>query len=886
MGKFHRTFVLLIIIFLFNAHFNFLFSQANLFDTKKKFFENGQPTPRGIDVGMFADTPVRLKVDLSGNWLYNYRDEEWKNVVVPSAYAYEEKVTFQRKFEITADMLDRYNFSLVVYGINYQSEININGNFVGRHMGGYTSFTLPIRENVLLVGHENVIKVTVNNFLTVNTTLPLRQQVGGWRNYGGIFRDIYLLATPKIFISDLYLKSEKSSDYKNVKINLKTTIENVGFNLTDTEKSKNAFTAFSVEVYEKLSDALVGRSAIIPFEVAIKKQKEINVDIPLSNPKLWSPDFPDLYIIKCNIIRVEGKETFPIDEYVLNYGIHDVKFKGSTILFNNTPLQIKGVLWCEDHPFFGSAMTYEAMEKDVAMIKTTGANLIRFLHPPHPYMLNLCDRYGILAMQEIPVTQVPAEILDKEFYTDLAQTYAKEMVFRDRNHPSVLAWGIGSDIEFSRKSLSVTSKYVESLRKTILNLDDRPIYLSVPSGFIRVDFYKEILDKVDITSISTFAGVDGSISKFREELTFWKENYRDKALIVGKYGKEIKPTNRNGYSDPFSLEAQARYAWQAFEVIKELKLVGGVLWSFNDWHTERPSLSTPSGDPYLMTMGIVSYDRERRVVYDVIRNVFNNEKVSALPVGNYSSSAPVIYVLVGLFVLISLAFFYNSNRRFRENINRSLTRNYNFFADVRDQRIIPISHSVLLCLLFSITLAIISSSIISHYRYNVLADNILSQFLSDTIKEWMITLVWQPIIYILYFSVIIFVLIMFLALIVKFFSLFIRVKVYLYHAFSITIWSLVPMIILIPLSMILFRIMESPVYILPAIGLILLVKIWSLYRLFKGISIIYDVNPGKIYGIGIILILVISGIIYGYFDYSHSTSIYLKYLFEANTLIW
>ncbi|MFH2003709.1 MAG: glycoside hydrolase family 2 TIM barrel-domain containing protein, partial [Bacteroidota bacterium] len=447
MGKFYRTFVLSMIIFFLNAPFNFSFSQANLFDTEKKFFENGQPTPRGIDVGMFADTPLRIKVDLAGDWLFNYNDKEWRDVVVPSAYAFEENVTFQRKFEITADMLDRYNFSLVVYGINYQSEIYINGNFVGRHMGGYTSFTLPIRENVLLVGNENFIKVAVNNYLTVNTTLPLRQQVGGWRNYGGIFRDIYLLATPKLFIGDMYLKSETSSDYKNAKINLETTIENVGFNLTDTEKSKNAFTAFSVEVYEKLTDALVGRSAIIPFDVSIKKQKEISVDVPLANPKLWSPDFPDLYVLKCNIFRVEGKETFPIDEYVLNYGIRDLKFKGSTILFNNTPLQIKGVLWWEDHPFFGSAMTYEAMEKDVAMIKTTGANLIRFLYPPHPYIINLCDRYGILVMQEIPVTQVPAEILEKEFYTDLAQTYAKEMVLRDRNHPSVLAWGIGSDIE-------------------------------------------------------------------------------------------------------------------------------------------------------------------------------------------------------------------------------------------------------------------------------------------------------------------------------------------------------------------------------------------------------------------------------------------------------
>lgn len=878
MGKF---FVALVTysLFLFG---NISFSQFQHSKSSEKFFENGQPTPTGVDVGMFANTPTRTKIDLAGYWQYTVDSKEWLNVQIPSAYNFENRITFQRKFEITNEMIDKFNFMLVIYGINYQSEIQINGNFVGRHIGGYSSFVLPIRENILQVGRENAIRITTDNELTATSTLPLRHQVSGWRNYGGIFRDIYILATPKLFINETIVTSELTPDYKNAKLKISTTVENTGFDFSTDEKEKRVFAALSVEVYDKLTEALVGRSALVPLDVPKRKTKEFKVELQIANPKLWSPEAPDLYLVKCTIVRVEGKETFPIDEYILNYGLRNLQFKNSSIVLNGNPFYIKGVVYFEEHPFFGSALTYADMEKDIAKIKSGGVNLIRFLYPPHPYILNLCDRYGIFVIEEIPLTNVPAAILEKEFYADLASTYIKEMIWRDRNSTSVLAWGIGNEFEISKKNPATAINYIESMKKIIASLDSRPVYISVPVNWD----ISEIIDKVDIVSINTYPSFESSINQLRDDLTTWRQNYPNKPIIIGKYGKEILPNNRSGYSDPTSIESQAWYAWQTNNVIRELKFAGSVFWSYNDWFSDRPSMSTPSGNPYLRSTGMVNVSRDRRVVYDVLRSVFNNEKVTALPVGNYSSGAPVIFVIVGLVVLISLAFFYNSNRRFRENMNRSMLRTYNFFADVRDQRIIPVSHSIFLSAVLSITLAIILSSILTHYRYNLLVDNLLSQILSDTMKTWLVQLVWQPLLFIAYFSFIIFLKILLLTLIVKFFSLFIRVRVYLYHAFSVLVWSLTPMIIFIPLSMVLFRIMEAPIYILPSLGVIMLILIISTFRLFKGVSIIFDIAPSKIYVAGVFAILVVAGLFYGYMDYAHSTSIYLKFLLETQNCIW
>src|SRR5207247_9064501 len=105
---------------------------------------------------------------------------------------------------------------------------------------------------------------------------------------------------------------------------------------------------------------------------------------------------------------------------------------------NNRLTPIKGMLWEEDHAAFGSSPIYEVLERDVASIKSLGANLVRFRHPPHPYLLNLCDRYGLMVMEEIPLVNVPGEILSRESYQELAAVAAREMIARDRNHACIL----------------------------------------------------------------------------------------------------------------------------------------------------------------------------------------------------------------------------------------------------------------------------------------------------------------------------------------------------------------------------------------------------------------------------------------------------------------
>jgi hypothetical protein len=816
---------------------------------------------------MFPDTPTRVKIDLSGSWRYSIDGKEWNSVSIPGVYEGPARVTFMRSFSVTSEMIDKYAFYLVVYGINYQCEITMNGNFVGRHQGGYSSVVMPIQPNTLQVGGDNSIVVTVDNELTPNTTLPLRQQVGGWRTYGGISRDLYILAVPKLHIERADVKCTITGEGTSALLAVSADVID---RWSGMARDGSSTLGLQVEIYDKLKSEFVGRSNIVAVNPEMNKIVSSRVDLKLDSPKLWSPDVPDLYTLKVQLVRIANKtETTILDEFDFDTGLRVIQWKEGRLYLNNALTPLKGMIWVEDHPSFGSALNYEALERDVALMKSTGTNVIRFPYPPHPYMLNLCDRYGIFVLEDIPLVNVPSTILAKDYFQDLAVTYIREMIARDRTHSSVLGWGIGENFEAGS---TAGCEYVVNAKNIIKSLDDRIVYYTTASAT------DKCLENIDVIGISAMQEDPRQLKEF---LHSCQTQYPHKPIIVTRFGQNIEPDNRRGYSDSRSLESQARYIMRFYEIMHDEKIAGSVVSAFSDWRTDRPAMTTNSPDAYMQTMGIVSYEREKRVAFDVVRSLFNNEKVQALPVGNYSASTPIIYVIAGLVILVSLAFAYNANRRFRDSIHRSLFRTYNFFADVRDQRILTYPQSVFLMLVVALTWGTILSAVFSHYRHDLLLDNILSQFMSDSLKNWFVHLVWSPLQFILVVSALVIIKIVLITCIVMLFSMTVRTYVYFYHALSITAWSMLPFIVLIPVAMILYRLMDTEFYILPVAVLVVIVTLWVFIRLLKGISIIYDVYPMRVYAGGIIFLLIFLGALYGYLDYTQSTSVYLKFLLHT-----
>ncbi|MEK9139013.1 MAG: glycoside hydrolase family 2 TIM barrel-domain containing protein, partial [Bacteroidota bacterium] len=361
---------------------------------------------------------------------------------MPSAYEFTGKVTFERNFEVTSEQIDKYQFYLVMFGTNHACEVSLNGDFITTHLGGYTSFVQSIPTNTLQAGKENVIKVLVSNELDGRKTLPLRSNVWGWKNYGGILRDVFIHAVPKLAIAEVVVNSKYSADAGEATVIAEVTCEGSG----DGGSVEGRGTSYGiyVEMLDKITGFQIGKSPVVPIIHNGNEWERVRIELKLDNPKLWSPDSPELYLTRVFLVQGSTKDFAVIDEYDLNHGVRNLEIAGGNIMLNGKRVILKGVVWQEDHPNYGSAMTSEELEKDVALIKSLGANTIRFgNHPPHPYMLNLCDRYGLFALEELPLAGAPASVLGEEFYTELAGNMMKDMIVRDRQHVSVLAWGIG-----------------------------------------------------------------------------------------------------------------------------------------------------------------------------------------------------------------------------------------------------------------------------------------------------------------------------------------------------------------------------------------------------------------------------------------------------------
>jgi hypothetical protein len=804
-------------------------------------------------------------MDLTGPWMYVLENGEAGTIHVPHAFDFVGKVEYQRQFAITAQDFDACQFLLVVQGAGYSCDIFVNGEYIGNHAGGSTSFSIPLSPEYLQVSRDNILRIVVDNQLNARSTLPLRPLTWGARNYGGIYRDIYILKTPKLAIHDAVVECAISPETGGpATISIAPHIEG-----TYAAQPPGSTLAFSVEAIETVSGVSVAHSNPMPIASKDDAWTCGNAALTLTTPRLWSPETPDLYTLKCHILAVAGGTTTVVDEYLISYGLRSIALKGGDILFNGKRLIVRAVSWYEDHPTWGNAIPYEEREKDIILIKQLGANTVRFAgNPPDPAMLDLCDRYGLLAMEELPLANCPAAVLTSESYQELAAGMTREMVVRDRNHPSVIAWGMGDEVQCHPHQ---GAAFFTRIVNTAHALDSRPTYRALRLG---------VPDScVGLTDIEIANVYIQDAKQTRLALDEWRQE-RKGTVVMARIGVEVDQENVKGFNDPLSQQAQARFFVQRFEILRTLDFDGVVIWSFNDWRGDRPALTVHTGDPRLHTTGLVNDLRVKRLAYGAVYSVLHGEKVAALPAGSYSPRAPILFVLAGFFVLIVTAYVYNSNRRFREHVNRSLMSSYNFFADVRDRFGVSVFQTTLLGLIVSVAMAIVISSVFLHFRDSLFLDNLLSYLLvSDELKAIVVRWIWDPLRFIGILTGMVFVALLILSGIVHQLRLIMKARVYAFHAYTVTIWSTTPLLIFIPLGMIMYRVMEGPVYVISALVIIVLFLIWFVVRLLEGISIVYDVYPPKIFAAGLFVFAIIGGLAYVYFDVVESAPMYLTFLY-------
>jgi hypothetical protein len=818
--------------------------------TQPKNFLATPPAPdRSVYTGL-TSAATRSAISLNGKWQVS-RDggDAWNDVMVPSCYNAEGTLLYRRTFQIPPELLRKYRWKLICYGIQYQSTININGQFVAQHESGMP-FSIIVPEEVKLAP-TNTIQVEVSNQLGYTSTVPGRKLLLGDRTYGGIFRDMILVGVPRVWVEDTRVRTEGNGAAMEAQFNVRVVSAAIK-GMTVGVPGDSGTTELTVPDDRgdfDLSIALRRKAApndsVAPGEVArgtqtfpleSKRTANLKLTVPLASPALWGPGGANLYDA---VVQVRYRGAL-VDEQILQFGFRSLTTRGAEVLLNGEPIEIKGITYLEDSKEFGASLSYELMRRDMQAIKDMGANVVRFADGvPHPYLLQLCDELGIMAFIDAPIGTPPGSLFGDESYMKRSLDRVKYTVEEGGRNTSVVAYGLSAMIPGgNRRALDA----VRRMRGMFDSLDSRPFYFAASSWMDA-----ELRKLADIPGISAFdlppAQLRSTIQGIQKELK------GEKPLVVLTYGKFVQLDNHNGYNDPISIEAQAKYISDVYNILKETTVAGGIYWSFNDYRTDRPILTVNNSEQYLATCGLYGVGRDLRQSASMLSALYTDQKTPDVLIGDYTPPSTVLFIAIGIVCAIIFLLLINNSRRFRENVFRALLRPYNFYADIRDQRILSSVQTTVLGLVIAMTFAVIAASLCYYYRMDERFDSILSATVTfDFLKSFLNYIIWRPALSVIFFTIFFFLMLLLVAFLIRLCAAFVRNRIFFSDAYIISVWGALPVLLLIPIAMIIYRLLEVPGAGAIAFLVMVLVMIWMLYRVLRGTSVIYDVRPLKVYG--------------------------------------
>lgn len=575
----------------------------------------------------------RLMVELNGIWDFApagpdtypeaWMQEKLENpmpMAVPASYndqqdavnlrAHYGWAVYQKSFCAPYAGMDRrvvLRFGAVTHG----AVVYLNGKCLGTHKGGFLPFEFEVTDclkagnNLLCVAVDNRVNYSTlpvgneNNVaffgsdnpgipsieLAKTRCKPQNKPNFDFFNYAGITRPVKLYTTPKSYIADVALVTDVDGGKGIVHYTVKT----VG---TGT---------VTVEVRDAHGT------------VVASGQGETG-DVVIPDVILWQPGKAYLYT---------AKVTFGQDTYEQAFGVRTVEVRGTELLINGAPFYFKGFGKHEDSFFHGRGMDECLNVKDVSMIHWLGANSFRTSHYPYAEeMYDLCDREGIVIIDEVPAVGIGCGAAADPYKTmkikDHHEDVIRDMIARDKNHPSVVMWSIANEPDTEHFPQSAYD-YFYPLYELAHSCDpqDRPVTLVCCQN----DYTKDRITRaMDVVCLNRYYGwynlsgdLDAACDALNTELDFWEEI--GKPVMFTEYGADTYPGIHNANGEMFSEEYQMDYFSRLnAELDKRKFFIGEQVWNFADFATIQGPMRVDGNKK-----GILTRDRRPKLAAHFLR---------------------------------------------------------------------------------------------------------------------------------------------------------------------------------------------------------------------------------------------------------------------------
>jgi beta-glucuronidase len=576
------------------------------------------------------DSATRDRKALNGLWRFSYDRAglaDGREMAVPASYndigadaglrGHVGEVWYQTVVIVPA-MWDGRRIVLHFESATHRARVWVGETEVVAHEGGYTPFEADIT-GFATPGESITVTVAVDNTLTFQSIPPgvVEQTAAGPRqrtwhdffNYAGIHRTVWLYATPVVHLTGVEV----------------TTDVDDGVGLVHFRTSASATAGLTARVLLRNRDGVI---------VAIKQGTYGTLNVPEVN--LWAPGHGYLYELEAQLI--DGVGTV-VDSYPQSVGVRTVEVRGSRFLINGEPFSFTGFGKHEDAAVLGKGHNDAYLLHDFALMGWIGANSLRTSHYPYAEdVLDYADRHGVVVIDEVAAVGLNLGLGEGVFGAPGYTTYGpdtindrtrathaqaiRELIERDRNHPSVVLWSLANEPESDSEA---AEEYFRPLFELARELDPtRPLGFAnvaqATPGRCRVSQLADVLMLNRYFGWYVFPGdLSGAELAWERELLEW--DALGKPIIITEYGADTYPGLHSLTAEPWTEEYQVAYLEMNHRVFDRVDaVIGEHVWNFADFATTAGIMRVGGN-----RKGVFTRDRQPKAAAYVLRRRWRKE---------------------------------------------------------------------------------------------------------------------------------------------------------------------------------------------------------------------------------------------------------------------
>jgi beta-glucuronidase len=565
-------------------------------------------------------------VGLSQHFEDSHSSSGWTAVTVPNAWnagqqtaaGYAPSVAWYRKDFVLPSSAPRYTWIVRFESINNSVTVWLNGHQLAVHTGAFLPFEVVLPASHLNLSTVNRLVLRVSDAHSVTDLPPLsrpgrRGVVGGWWNYGGLLREVYLRRVEGVDFNSVQVLPNLACATCNARISYSVVVHNYAASAqrvaVRTRYGTVAATLGEHTIAAGASATFVGRLSV-------------------SQPLLWSPSTPHTYAVTldASAAALPATTLVPLAHYLLESGIRQISVIGGHLYLNYKPLHVRGVGLVEDSPTAGSALSATQQLALLTRAKQLGATMIRSQYPLSAYEEQLADELGIMLWSEIPVYQVRDSELSA--VTPAALALLRENILQNGNHPSVVIWSIGNELQ--PFVTPAQSAYIAAAVSAAHQLDPtRPVGLAF-QGYPAIGC-QAAYAPLQVLGINDYfgwypgpAGQIADISVLADYLAQEHACYPKQATMVTEYGAEA---NRAGPVDERgTFEYQSQYLGaQLAEFAATPWLSGAIYWALQDFLV-RPGWTggNPYPSPPIFHKGLLDFTGAAKPAWTVAQQAYQS----------------------------------------------------------------------------------------------------------------------------------------------------------------------------------------------------------------------------------------------------------------------